>query len=454
MNNDRKEKLTALGADVLADALLELALRFDAVDDRVNNMIASPDENIESFKKRLSAIKKSKTFIKWGEGAAFADELAGMLEDLKAGVRDPLTGVKLLAKFYEADGKTLGRCDDSSGYIGDLFRESAKDIFIEYASRCTDKKMVADIVLKLNLKDNYGVRDALIHSAGKYLTEQIMREMVNSLHEMIEERGKELDSSNYYLLIESLARQLKDPELFEVTKLSHWGKFSPQALIDIARVYFESGEAETALSRLDGIPEKEKKARYLAPNLDSLLSDIYRALNNKEKLSEILHHTFKVTHSLSSLQELLDIVGSDKKDDIINSEIVTIFEEDYFNAFHASFMLSVDKIIEAEQYIFKHAENINGSFYNSLLPLAEKLESHKHYLAACLIYRRLLISILDQANSTIYKHGVNYLCKLDSLASSVKDWKTFIDHSEFMEFLSDKHKRKSSFWSKYEEKKG
>lgn len=454
MNNDKKEKLTALGADALADALLDLALRFDAVDDRVNNMIASPEDNIESFKKRLAAVKASKAFIQWGQNSAFADELEGMLEDLKAGVSEPLVGIKLLAKFYEADDKILGRCDDSSGYIGDLFQDNAKDLFVEYASRYRDKKMVADIVLKLNLTDSYGVRDALIHSAGSYLPEQIMREMVNELHQMIEERGKEVDSSNYYLLIESLARQLKDPELFEMTKMSHSEKFSPQALIDIARVYFESGDAETALSRLEMIPGQEKKERYMAPALTKLLSDIYRALNNKDKLAEILHRIFSTTHALTDLQELLDIVGNDKREEIIDCEIVSIFQKDYFDAYHAGFMLSVDKVEETERYIFKHAESIDGIFYNSLLPLAEKMSSQGHYLAASLIYRSLLLSILERANSTIYKHGVEYLCKLDRLASSVKDWKTFISHSDFMEFLAEKHKRKSSFWSKYKNKKG
>ena len=56
-----------------------------------------------------------------------------LLENLRAGVKDPLTGVQMVAAFYEADTATLGRCDDSSGYAGDSFRHDAKELFLEYA---------------------------------------------------------------------------------------------------------------------------------------------------------------------------------------------------------------------------------------------------------------------------------------------------------------------------------
>ncbi|HFD86192.1 MAG TPA: hypothetical protein ENJ35_00780 [Gammaproteobacteria bacterium] len=44
MRKNRKERLKALGADALADALLDLAPQHEIVDDRVNNMISLPDK--------------------------------------------------------------------------------------------------------------------------------------------------------------------------------------------------------------------------------------------------------------------------------------------------------------------------------------------------------------------------------------------------------------------------
>lgn len=96
-------------------------------------------------------------------------------QDLKSGVDDPITGVELVAAFYEADSTIFEMCDDSSGNIGDVFRHDAKEFFVDYASRCSDKEKIADIILKVNQKDNYGIRDTLIDCAGECLPEEVIR---------------------------------------------------------------------------------------------------------------------------------------------------------------------------------------------------------------------------------------------------------------------------------------
>ena len=47
MNSERKQRLSELGADRLADALLELANSIDAADDLVKRMIATPKKDIK-----------------------------------------------------------------------------------------------------------------------------------------------------------------------------------------------------------------------------------------------------------------------------------------------------------------------------------------------------------------------------------------------------------------------
>lgn len=64
--------------------------------------------------------------------------------------------------------------------MGDLFRYNGKDLFLAYASRCSDweKEAVADILLELNLKNDYGVRDLLVDCAGECLDEPVIRRMI------------------------------------------------------------------------------------------------------------------------------------------------------------------------------------------------------------------------------------------------------------------------------------
>jgi len=262
MSDVRKQKLMDLGAELLADALLDLSVHSDTVDDLIERLIATPKENVQRFKGKLTSLKRSRSFVDWRGSSGFARELSILLQDLKADVADPLTGVELVAAFYEADKDIFEQCDDSSGYIGDVFRVDAKELFVEYASRCSDHQKIADIILNLNRKDGYGVRDTLVHCAGECLSEPVIRSMISEVQKRADGAKDEYKKRHHLMLIESLARQIKDAELFEKTRIASWGKLSTAALIDIARVYLESGDVETAHSWIRKIPEGETFQAY------------------------------------------------------------------------------------------------------------------------------------------------------------------------------------------------
>ena len=169
MTEDRKQKLIDLSNEILADALLELAVHSKVADDLIERLIVTPKENTKRFEKKLSSLKHSRQFIDWRSVSGFAIELEMLLQDLKSGVSDPLTGVEQVAAFYEADNTIFKMSDDSSGNIGDVFRYDAKELFVGYASRCAEKEKIADIILKVNQNDNYGIRDTLIDCAAEFL---------------------------------------------------------------------------------------------------------------------------------------------------------------------------------------------------------------------------------------------------------------------------------------------
>ncbi|MBU4316898.1 MAG: hypothetical protein KKF30_06450 [Proteobacteria bacterium] len=75
MTANRRKKLDALGAEALADALLEMAERIDAVDDLVERLMTTPKENIKQYKAKLADLKRKQRFIPWNESSGFACEL-------------------------------------------------------------------------------------------------------------------------------------------------------------------------------------------------------------------------------------------------------------------------------------------------------------------------------------------------------------------------------------------
>ena len=439
-----------LGAETLADALLELAVHSEAADDLIDHLIATPKENIQRFKKKLSSLKCSSRFIDWRGSSGFARELSMLLHDLKTGVTDSLMGVELVAAFYEADSSIFEMCDDSSGDVGDVFSYDAKELFVEYASRCTDKVRIADIILKLNRKNDYGIRDTLIDCAGGCLPEPVIRKMITTLQEQAAKEKDEYGRRHHLMLIESLARQIKDAKLFEQTRIASWGKLSTAGLIDIASVYLESGDVETAYSWLRKIPEGET---FQADKRDQLLLKIYKKQGNTQKLTDLLYQEFRSYHSTNTLQALLDVIGHDKRDDVIADEVALILGSTALRESDAEFLIVVGKIDEAEEYLLKRAEHLDGDHYGSLLSLAEAMVSANRNLAASLMYRSLLLSILERGYAKAYPHGIRYLKKLDKLAVTIPEWNNFKSHDAFKGQIIQAHGRKRSFWSKYEVKK-
>lgn len=429
---------------------MNLAVYSDEADDLIEQRIATPNENVQRFKKKLSGLKHSGRFIDWRGSASFARELEMLLQDLKSGVDDPLTGVELVAAFYEADNTIFEMCDDSSGNIGDVFRYDAKELFADYASRCKDKEKIADIILKVNQKDNYGIRDTLIDCAWECLPETVIRTMIATLQKWADKEKDEYGKRHHLRSIESLASQIKDAKLFEKTRIASWGKLPTAALIDIARVYLESGDVGTAHSWLKKIPEGESFQAY---ERDKLLEDIYQKQGDSEKLTELLYQNFRSYHSTDTLQAPLDVIGHDKRDDVINDETRQILKTDRLRESDAEFLITVGKIAEAEGYLLKRADQLDGNHYSSLLSLAEAMEAENHHLVTSMMYRSLLISILERGYTKAYPHGIRYLKKLDKLAPSVVDWKEFNHHEAFKAQITDAHGRKRSFWSKYEVKK-
>lgn len=99
MTETRKQKLIDLGADALADALLDLAVHSEEADDLIEQLLATPKENIQRFKEKLSGLKHSGRFVDWRGAAGFAWELEMLLQDVKAGVDVRLQELSWLRPF-------------------------------------------------------------------------------------------------------------------------------------------------------------------------------------------------------------------------------------------------------------------------------------------------------------------------------------------------------------------
>ncbi len=448
MRKDARERLVELGAEKLADALIDLANWNEDVENRVERMTATAAEIVKKFKARVSGLKRRRAFVSWRESAGLERELRSMIEDLEAGVDDPKLGTELVIRFYETYEGVLENCDDSSGNIGDVYRYDAKNLFVRYASRCEEKEWIAHLVLRLSEEDDYGIGNTLIDCAAEYLPEETVRSMVQELWERSERAADETQARHWILLVESLARQLKDASLFEKARLAARPVLSTAACFDIAAVYFESGNAFTALSWLTRIPEGENFMEY---QREQLLLAIHERMGNRQQLAKTAWRAFRRRRSKETLQTLLGAIGEEKREEVLRNEIKRIHGVKELSYADADFLAEIERWEDAEMYILERADQLDGDHYGILLPLAKSMESKGRLLVASVLYRALLDSILHRGRSKIYGHGVRYLKKLDSLAEKIDRWGKVVPHLVYFDSIRKNHSRKRAFWARYEE---
>lgn len=449
MTDHRQKKLMELGVETLSEALLSLAIQSPEAEALVNRLIIGQTNDPQPFKKKLASLKRSKRFVDWRGARKLSGELRILLQDLKSSVSDPLIGLEMLADFYKADATIFEKCDDSSGLIGDIFRFEARDLFLDYAARCSQASKIADIILKVNQMDPYGVRDTLIAVAGRCLPEESIRSMIKTLQAEIAGTTGDFEKRRKLYAIESLARQINDAKLFEATRIEAWGSVSTSSIIDIAQVYFNSGDIGSAHAWLKKIPKGET---FQAHERDALLKEIYIRQGDNEKLTELVLANFRSGFSPARLQEALDIIGEEKRDEMITDAVERILKSEGIRLSNAQFLIEVGKVDEAEHYLLDNQNQIDGDLYNTVLSLAKAMEAKNRPLSASLLYRSLLTSILQRANTKAYSHGIRYLKKLDKLSQDISDWKGISPHESFKQLIKNSHDRKRSFWSKYVEK--
>ncbi len=408
----------------------------------------SNKDAVRSIKSRLAGLKRGRRFIEYRESNAFALELERLLDEIDTLAENPRKGVELVAAFIQTDNAVLGRADDSNGSIGDVYRIFACDSFVRHASQCEHKDWLYNVVLKLYADDENGVRDSVIANAAECFPESYLRRMVDEFWSLGDREPNEYQRYHWYGAIEDIARQLKDPPLFEKACRARRQQLSTAAHRDIAEVYLECGYPLVALQWLDKVSPDET---FQLDEREQLLLKVLTELSEKGRAGEVAWRIFRRSRSKARLSLLLNAIGESEQERVIDSEIALIQESPTLDYIDASFLVELERVADAERYLLERFAQLNGDYYYQLLPWAKTFEKQERFLLGSIIYRALLESILRRAKSKYYTYGVRYLRKLDDLAPRVGDWGEFVTHEDYKLNLWVEHKLKRSFWARYDQ---
>ena len=463
MQKKRRKILIDLGADALADVLLDLTAHSDVVENRVARMTSSGVENLERFRRSLKTIPKEDHFHTWYDPFALEEQLTELLMDLEAASLDARQGVEAVFQIYRMDEELFEICDDSDGGVSAFFTDMAPHVFSRYASKCDDTEWLVDGLIDLTKDDPYGLRASLFEYASDFLTRKGIEILLDRLRMLAGMDGREPGDAFWRRAIEVVARSSGNAALFEeVRRAARGDRISPSDIVEIAKLYHETGHYAKALELLNS-PQLSslntcsvrRQDLYFSQlqvanwERDRLLVDVHRTLGNREEWSQAAQRVFDCHRSIDTLATLVEALGEDRRERVIDDAAETILNAETLSTGDVEFLMSVGRLSDAATYVLNRPNQIRGEWYGTWTPVADAFMQHEFWLAATVIYRALLDSMLDRGVSKAYHHGIRYLTNLDVMADRIEDWRDFAHHGQYAQELNGAHRRKWSFWQKY-----
>jgi len=111
---------------------------------------------------------------------------------------------------------------------------------------------------------------------------------------------------------------------------------------------------------------------------------------------------------------------------------------------HVFLLVKIEEPKLAADLIDEHQDEISGSCYDTLRRVA-KAFAGSYPAQAWIIYRALLLDILEEGRYKAYGHAARYFNQMQDLAKRADNASR---HTDFEQTLRQNHGRKSSFWAK------
>lgn len=437
MEDNKLQKLRELKKDKLLKLIVDY---YDISEDFHHYIENSVLKEIDNYERLLTIINQIEGENKY----SINNTLENFFKDIELLIVSPKKAISLIFQFYYSHEKISDILDQTETWHDIDFMNYSMDaetLFIKFAQKCDDKEYLIQKIRELIYLDGSNVGYTFVSCIKKMLNDEQIRKLVTLLTEKLpNQKGVN------YSVIADIAKELPDGELLE--KTSKKIRNIEISYLDIANVYYEEGRYDKALEKVNLY-----KAEYSFQELDKieLLNKIYEKQNNKEEQIKTAKTLYEAHPTIEALDLLLKATKVESREEVIDKTIETFYKErntEYYED-NIKFLLSVGRANEAEKYFFKNMDKIEELREYYINDTIDQFKKNEKYLVVTLLYRDLLIEILDDANYKAYEHGIEYLIQLNLLSEKVSDWKYFNTHEEFVNEIKIKHSRKKSFWNRY-----
>ncbi len=439
-------------ASTLCALLIELADAHKEVKARLTRLQLAdrPDKLAAGFKKTLAAWRRSTKYHGYSEaraqGAMFESWLNQVARELAP--KDPPAAVALFESFIEADSTWFNHADDSDGAIGDAMR-AACGLWLQTAAMCESPAEVwPDRLMALFLADDHGGREDLLRRADLLLAEPALRALVimfesrmaSELATKTAVTGLPREVYRMSAALSLLSEALGDPDVQVRAVLSYSPDPNPVQRQSFAQAYLDNDRPADALHWLEGTWGHMEASRQ------SMLADALERLGRFTDSLPIRQQMFEQSPAVFYLQKWLEhLPQADRAAALAHARQTALSHADL--AMAATLLLALGDAATAEALLVAEPARIDGRNYGELVPLAKAFQAQERWLGAVVVYRALLLGILERGYAPSYGHGARYLMRLRELANAVGGSMPLQSHEVFEAEIRLRHGRKSAFWA-------
>ena len=442
-----------LDAETLASVLIELAADHAAVRERLVRLQLSnqPKALATVFRKRLAAWKRSTKYVDYSQVSAFGRELQAWLEQVEHELilRVPAEALALAEAFIQGDEMFFNRADDSSGVVGDAVRAACL-LWLKAASRCDSPASAwPDRIATLFAADQYGAREELLRRSDLLLSTEVLRGLVASCEAQLDDAlgnrpaaptRVNWPASRASTALSLLSEAMRDPDVLVRSMLRHSPSPNPMQKSTLAEAFLKYGRPEGALAWLEG------SWAHLDSTRLHLHAQALAALGRTSEAAADRQQIFEASLAVWDLHAWLDLMPPHEQASAIEHarELAAAHADPTVVAL---LLMDIGDDSEAEMALVRDPGAIQGRDYGTLAPLAEALERKGLWTGATVVYRALLVAILDRAYSPAYHHAARYWARLAALAPNFTGPRHLESPEMFEAGVRTQHKRKSSFWA-------
>ena len=435
-----KEDLLKLDKQRLVDFIDGLYGVEKGIDQRIDRLLVIGDAKklAALFKKSIASLNRRKAFVRYSESV----ELGVEIEQLSLGIFDELLPLSaqlaadLLEKLLATGVNSLERCDDSGGSVGMAYQDIVP-MWLRAAKAVgkTDEHWIKKIKA-LKESDLYAIFDTLLPSASLLLSNDGLRELAFYYETKQRNETDEWQAFAAYVNASAMAKALEDTEMYERCLLYSSPEPNRLQLEPLILFCLQCGDEGRAIKWLE-YPENPEPS-WLAFKIRS-----YHALEHTVKLPSLCSQLLECEPSVENLQLCIEMCPSQAEDwqAMALSLLPTLDAVGQIDL-----LLTLQMNDEALTSAMQNYAVLRQGFYTDLLYLLANVPAEYPLLRA-IIYRCLLLDLLERGYSKAYRHGANYLQSLRALDKQIFDYHILESHDELEAHLKDKHGRKTSFWA-------